>query len=156
MYFVSRQQYWPDGKLCVEVVSGGLDYANPDMLGAKYPRLGEGKEYIDPVEAVEAAITICKQWRVDTHSRKPYVGVGSTMGFTLPFDEGTFRDARAWAKKARERLSKCDCCGEILPKDYFWPLEYDHDIKCCSEYCCEKIQEAEYKANKKVWLAKRD
>ena len=58
---VTRQLQWPEGKRVVEVSVGGMDYVNPDALVAKYQ--GELEEYDDPIEAVEAAIDVCRRWR---------------------------------------------------------------------------------------------
>ena len=83
-YFVSRQCYWGvEDPYVVEVASGGLDYANPDMLGVKYKRLGEGKEYLDPREAVQAAIAISRAW-TETDGAPLPVAYGATGGMTMP------------------------------------------------------------------------
>jgi hypothetical protein len=98
---VTRQLQWPEGTPVVEISSGGLDFTNPDALSAKYP--GEFETYADPVEAVEAAISICRAWRQDG-KKEAKVGHGATGGMTLPFATCTFREARRWAKQRREEL----------------------------------------------------
>lgn len=95
---VTRQLQWPDGKRVVEVSIGGIDYTNPDALVPKYE--GEFVEYYDPIEAVETAIRICRKWREDGH-KDAKVGFGSTGGFTAPFEDCTFKEARGWARKLR-------------------------------------------------------
>jgi hypothetical protein len=100
-YTVTRQVQWPDGNAVVEISSGGLDYANPDALSAKYP--GEFETYDDPVDAVEAAIEICRAWRKDG-KKSAMVGYGATGGMTMPFDPCTFKEAREWARKRHEKL----------------------------------------------------
>src|SRR5438046_8051608 len=82
MFTVTRQRQWPDGDNVVEVSHGGLDYCNPDALGAKYA--GEFEEFADPRQAVETAIEIVRAWRKDSKERIA-IGVGSTNGMTLPF-----------------------------------------------------------------------
>ncbi len=132
-YFVSRQLYWPEGDLMVEIASGGLNYANADMLGTKYPHLGEGKEYTDPREAVEAALLIQRAWQ-ETTEEEVGVGMGATMGFTQPFDADTEENLRARAEKLWEKIPKCAHCGEPMGKEKFGCQdlgEYD----CCSESC---------------------
>ena len=136
MFFVSRQKYWPDGVLAVEIAGGGLDYANPDMLVPKYR--GEGKEYLSPIEAVEAAIDICRAWRQD--GARCTVRHGHTAGFTMPFDACTFKSARAWAKKTEENMDHCAQCGELLGKERYAPF-HDPDFECCSDRCCELMME---------------
>jgi len=110
MYGVTRQHYWADGQYVVEVAYGGLEYANPDALVPKYE--GEMKEYRDPRKAVEVAIAICKAWRKDG-CRKAKVAVGSTSGYTMPFEGGTFSQARKWAEEEYKALPKCPVCGKI-------------------------------------------
>src|SRR5262249_40587165 len=119
----------------VEVAAGGLDYANPDMLTEKYRHLGEGHEFDDPREAVEAAIEIARAWRRDAHTRRIGVGVGATGRFTLPFEPGSFAHARAWATEQYERLPKCGRCGGLLGRTKY-ALPYSDDV-FCSEQCAE-------------------
>jgi hypothetical protein len=148
MYTVTRQLQWPEGTAVVEISSGGIDYTNPDALVAKYP--GEFDEFENPVEAVETAITICKSWRNDG-TRKAKVGIGATGGMTMPFDTGTFRDARKWAKATYENLEKCPTCGSVVEdlKEWYQAGTYyqdcflpsDDGYKYCSESCAEKASE---------------
>jgi len=105
-YFVSRQLYWPDGEAIVEVAIGGADYCNPDMLVPKFA--GEGQEYETAIEAVEVAIGICQGWR-DSGKKEAKIAVGNTGGFTLPFEPTTFADARKWARKRDNSLSRHRC-----------------------------------------------
>lgn len=138
LYYVSRQNYWPEGELFVEIASGGLNYANADMLGTKFPHLGEGKEFNDPREAVEAALAIKNEWQKLT-DEEVNVGMGNTMGFTQPFDADTEENLRARAEAIWTKLDKCAHCGELLPAKgarYGCPDLGEYD--CCSEYCAEK------------------
>lgn len=150
-FFVSRQRYYYSGKHVVEVTSGGLDYAGADMLGIDYP--GEGKEYADPREAVEAAIEICRSWRADRKSvatktnrydaMRPSVAVGATAGMGLELEPTTFKEARAWANKHWESLPKCGHCGEPLPdkRNRYKLIDFADDTEYCSEYCADKAYE---------------
>ena len=102
-FFVSRQSYWPEGQLTVEIAGGGLDYANPDMLVEKYKHLGEGQEFDDPVEAAEAAIAVAQAWRKDAPGKKICVAYGYTGGFTMPFEPSTQKDVMAWARETKAK-----------------------------------------------------
>jgi hypothetical protein len=138
-YFVSRQNYWdrcaPEASV-VEVAIGGLDYANPDMMGVKWTHLGEGREFTNPVEAVEAAIAICEEWRKE--DSYAMVGMGATMGFTMSFDGQEYDDLRKRAQEMYDKLPKCAQCGELMGKEsYTHDLNFD-DEKFCSENCAEK------------------
>jgi len=148
MYFVSRQKYWgvePDDCHTVEIASGGRDYANPDMLVPKF--VGEGIEYVNPLEAVEAALTIAEQWKqIVPAGTTINIAHGFTAGGTLPFEgddilaPDTADGLREWAKKAMEKLPKCTQCGEILGKEKYHITD-DPDLgEFCSEYCAEKYQ----------------
>jgi hypothetical protein len=138
-YFVSRQHYWPDGNFIVEVASGGLDYANPDMLVAKYPRLGEGETYDDPREAVQAAIAVARAWRLDS-GKKIAIGTGCTMGFTMPFEASSQKAAIAWAERVYEKLPKCDGCQGLMGKEK-WSADDWSGEEFCSDRCATKAME---------------
>lgn len=106
-WFVSRQVYWPDGDMIVEVAQGGSDYANADMLVPIYD--GEGEEYNSALEAVEAAIMTRDAWRKDYkgHGDEPIeIGVGFTMGMSLPFSptDKTDDELRAWGQERDEQF----------------------------------------------------
>jgi len=139
-FFVSRQHYWPTGERCVEVAAGGRDYANPDMLVVAYGRLGEGRDYDDPRQAVAAAIGICQIWRRESGNRSIDVRVGSTGGFTVPFESGTFDEARAWAAQQYEALPKCPVCGGLMGRQRF------RDDFADEEFCSASCADADYNA----------
>jgi hypothetical protein len=142
MFTVTRQHQWPDGNFVVEVSSGGIDYCNPDALTAKYA--GEFKEFADPRIAVETAIEIVRAWRKDS-GKHISIGVGSTHGMTMPFDSGTFKEARAWAKELWEKMPKCPHCSEPMPDDKreFWCANDWDGLEYCSEQCANRALEFE-------------
>ena len=139
MYTVTRQIQWPTGEHMVEVNVGGLDYCNPDALVERYP--GEFQSFMNPVEAVETAIEICRAWRKDGE-KQAKVGVGATGGATCPFESSSFKDARRWARDILKKLPRCSECGEIMEEDQeFWyatDFEILSDEKYCSERCANK------------------
>ena len=139
-FFVSRQSYWgveeEDGTV-VEIAFGGCDFANPDMLSVKWPRLGEGQEFSDPREAVEAAIKVCDAWR-KAGCPQAKIAMGSTGGCTIPFETKEYGEARARAEVIWEKLPKCDECGEVLGKECF-----SHDL-CDDQFCSEACAETNY------------
>ena len=142
-YFVSRQCYWPEGINVVEVAIGGLDYANPDMLSPRFKTLGEGCEYLDPREAVEAAKRVLEAWRTTVPAAE--IAVGATGGFTAPFEPVTAEHAEAWAEKAYGKLPKCSECGGLLEK-----TTYHHDYSdepFCSGRCADASYQKEFVLN---------
>ena len=112
-YVVTRQRQWPDGNPMVEVSVGGMDYTNPDALSPKYP--GEMEEYDSPVEAVQVAIRICEQWRDDEPEAE--IGVGSTLGMTMPFEPITSDEAIAWAEWQWPRSPSAAGVGKCCHKN---------------------------------------
>jgi predicted RNA-binding Zn-ribbon protein involved in translation (DUF1610 family) len=140
-YFVSRQHYW-GGPHVVEVAGEGLDYAGPDMLAAKYSDLGEGKEYYDPRQAVEAALNIMQAWQVDVNQRpedQRYeiegVAVGFTHGMISQLEPVDPETARQWAYKAYEGLPKCTFCGLLIESEEYHDTEGNLFER---EYCFEE------------------
>lgn len=137
MYFVSRQCYWgvdPEEQNVVEIASGGHDYANPDMLVPKYT--GEGQDYLDPVEAVEAALRIAEEWKFDSPKLSIGIAHGFTGGNTMPFEPDEVEQLKDWAKKAQEELPRCDRCGAVRKETF--TLVHDPDRgQFCSDYCAE-------------------
>lgn len=138
IFFVSRQCYWPEGKLVVEIACGGLDYANPDMMVPKFRAQGEGEEYQDPREAVEAALQIRRAWaKAEGKNIRSFpIAYGSTGGVSLPFDPCTQKEAEAWAERLYQKLPKCDECGGLLGKET-WTDDFG-ELTFCREYCAEK------------------
>jgi hypothetical protein len=150
MFTVTRQCQWPDGNNVVEVSSGGIDYCNPDALGAKYP--GEFQEFKNPIEAVETAIGIVRAWRKDSGKRIS-IGVGSTHGMTMPFDSGTFKDARLWAKEVYAKLEKCPHCNELIQDEKWRANDWD-GLEYCSETCATR--EAEFEAEQNALIEQEE
>ncbi len=157
-WFVSRQRNWPDGDLVVEIAAGGLDYSNPGMLVSKYS--GEGQEYTDPREAVEAAIKIATAWRKDAPKEEIGIAHGSTGGWTMPFEgepltDETFKELREWADAAWESQPKCDVCGGLREETY--TLTEDPEAgHFCSENCADKQQRFLAEENVKFTVGELD
>lgn len=147
-FYVSRQVHWPDGDHMVEIAQGGLDYSNPGMLTphrALKP-LGEGREYVDPVEAVEAAIAVRKGWielLTASGNEVPEVGLGMgfTGGNTMPFSDTTEETLLKRAEELRDKLPKCSRCGDLLGSPHFTLPDDPFDDKFCSPECAEREAE---------------
>ena len=133
-YTVTRQIQWPEGAPMVEVSVGGLDYTNPDALSPKYP--GEFETFDDPEEAAQAALNILALWHADGQP-EAQMAYGATGGMTMPFDPCTEEELREWARKTKERLTKCARCSAVLGKTRYRHLHLPDDL-FCSEYCAEE------------------
>lgn len=152
-FFVSRQRYWgvdEDEGTVVEVAQGGLDYANPGMMGVHFSHLGEGQEFTNPKEAVEAAIRVCDAWRA-LGEQNAKVSFGFTGGNSLPFEPKSYDDLRQKAEELYEKLPKCSECSELLGKE-----TYTHDLNCgdeefCSENCADKAYRSSVLSDLHMW-----
>jgi len=135
VFFVSRQHYFNQNLNAVEIAFPSIDYSSPDMLVANYA--GEGEEYKDPRDAVEAALRIRDEWKKDS-GEEIIVTAGSFNG--MEGEEETDEDLRAWAEKQYASMPKCAVCGEIIDPDehYINPDSEWNEEKFCSEQHAER------------------
>jgi hypothetical protein len=138
IWHVSRQSYYYSRLQIVEIAAGGIDMSGADTLCSAYQTLGEGKDFKDPQEAVEAAIAIARAWRKNEPGKRIVIGHGCTGGMGMELEPCTIPGARKWAEEAYEKLSKCDRCGKILPENYY--TDDFGESKFCSDRCWEKEQ----------------
>jgi len=134
-YVVTRQMQWPDGKYVVELSEGGIDYTNPDALANKYK--GEFEGFDNPVEAAETAIEIMNTWKKDMPDEEVFLGYGYTGGMTMPFDDCTEEELKAWAQKTYDAIPDCEECGNKITGESWNLGEYGDTVKFCSEDCAE-------------------
>ena len=143
MKTVTRQVNTYDGTWVVEISDGGIDYCNPGALSPKYP--GEFVEYDNPIEAVEAAISIAKAWQKDCPDKKILIDTGATGGCVMFFDgqeqnEKTFAALRKWAEGLLDAMPRCAQCGETIFGHPITLTDYE-DLKFCDEQCAERFWE---------------
>jgi len=146
-YVVTRQAYYYQRGLWVEVAAGGFDYSGPDMLVEKFKHLGEGQEFRSPVDAAAAAVAIAKAWRESEHVVVHLTAKGEVAGYFGAEGEAmSSRQVQRWAKKEYAHLDKCARCGEILPSKkshpgrYYLP-EYEDEGEFCSQHCSDLVFE---------------
>lgn len=137
-FFVSRQHEWGTWEHVVEVVYPTYEHASSDMLTVRFGRLGEGVEFADPRDAVEAAIAIRKAW----HKTNPHFAIelrfGVTLGGMFATENTSAKDARERAEKCWEALPKCSRCDDLLPKEWVYVPDFCDDQKFCSQFCCDE------------------
>jgi len=141
-YTITRQLQWPDGTKIVEISEGGLDYTNPDALCSKYS--GEFQEFVDPIEAVEAAINIYESWKNDDQEEDICIGYGCTLGYTMPFEASEVEEIKHWAEEEHKKIPTCSNCGELINPDIDYIVD-EWDNPFCSEQCIERAIEKEEK-----------
>lgn len=145
MFYVSRQSnYYDDGAYSVEVARR-LDCSGPGTLVARYAQLGEGDEYDNPHDAVEAAIAISRAWRGEIGRAsvpfRCFTIAGNAFVYSTVKDAMTIPELRAWARGEWDALKKCDRCGDPIMGET-WRLVEDPDIgDFCSENCCDRAME---------------
>lgn len=143
--YVSRQRHWPDGDLTVEIVKGGLNYANPGHLEIKWSSIGEGEEFTDPREAVQAAINIANEWRKIEKENEIEITFGSTGGMSIPLPAYSDEELIKIAEEEYEKLPKCAKCGELFENEKY-RLEFSGD-EFCTEYCTESFDSENLELN---------
>jgi len=137
-YVVSRQApYYQAPLLSVEIAAGGYDYCGADMLGAKYPELGEGRVYDDPRAAAKAAIQILEQWQKDEPGKQIVIAHGYTHGLFTELPESTVEEAILWAEAEWEDITRCDRCGDPVPKNWWHAEELLGEEIFCSDRCSQ-------------------
>jgi hypothetical protein len=140
MYTITRQIQWPDGMHIVEISDGGLDYCNPDASSRKYE--GEFQEFVDPIEAMEIAISIFESWKKDEPEEDISIGYGCTLGYAMPFEPSQITEIQQWAKKEYKKIQVCRNCGELIDPDTDYIID-ESDNPFCSEQCMERAMEKE-------------
>jgi hypothetical protein len=120
---------------------------------ARYRRLGDGQEFVDPRDAADAALALRAQWAHDI-GKKVALSFGDA---DIGWSKSTRKDVLAWAEKAFERADKCAECGKPLGKERWRPTEWAEDDEFCSEYCADKAysafmreQESEFEPNARL------
>jgi hypothetical protein len=134
-YFVSRQMYWPAGLHVVEVAVGGPGAAGVDMIAPRWPRLGEGKEYVDPRVSVEAARLILEAW---TDLLRPNAGVAEVRCGTPKELDSPCPDPKAWGAAEYARHPVCTLCHIPLKGEKLTHLYGDQADLFCSQACVDE------------------
>jgi hypothetical protein len=136
-WFVSRQHYFYQDILVVEIAYPSIDYSSPDMLVSKYA--GEGKSYDNPIEALNVAISIMEAWKLDN----PEEEIGITYGSFNGYEGETYdnlEELKQLIQKEYDSLPKCSYCNELIDgEEYFVNDDSQfNEEKFCSEYHAEK------------------
>jgi len=126
-----------EGTPFVNINYKGYDEAPPDCLGGIYEGVGE---YLDPLEAVEAAISIVRRWSEDI-GEEVLISYATLDGIPLcpkELDDEVIEAMKKWAKRLYDKLEKCARCGCILDKnEYYTHYSLEPDTKYCSQTCAE-------------------
>lgn len=152
-FFVSRQRYYDGsssaatGPLVVEIAVGGSKKATKEMLAARFD--GEGKNLKYPIDAVNIAERIYKQWNLayaDEHKRLCILDPSFKEGRKFyEFNKRGLEEARKWAEITLENMQKCGGCNKPLGnlKNPLSINEFANKL-FCSEYCLSKSYRDKY------------
>lgn len=132
--FTSRQRCFEDNRLYIELACGGPKKAGADILPFKY---GEGKNLVDPRDALKIAIDVYKAWDLQYwDERKSLKIIDGSKVMIYECDAKGFAAASKWAEKAAAAMDKCGNCQKLIGTTST-PIDSD-DIPnrvWCSEMC---------------------
>ena len=137
---LSRQRYASDNCLYIEIAIGSKN-TSKDILPVRYNKQGEGKNLVDPRDAVRLSKDILKRWNLDyqdENKKLAIVGLTDKDGKPIRavFDfEKDFSAVERWAETTFQSMSKCNSCQRPMSK----AVPYEHsDLQgksFCSEVC---------------------
>jgi len=130
---VTVQHRWEDTEPVVALAVGGWDCVGPGLLtGGVIVR-----ETVDPVEAVEAALTAAAErgLAVDLETALTYGDWPDATAAGTGWDPQTLRaQAAIWA----DCQPRCGHCGEISAVTECWDPEWSWEGYYCSDSCAER------------------
>lgn len=133
MFFVSRQRVYPQKFLAIEITTNGKKAAGEDILPFNFD--GEGKNLIDPRDAVRVAARIYKQWVANRHpDENIFLILKQDKPIILEFSAKSIKYAENWAEKMYNSLPKCGSCNRIVKIKKSCSMKV-LDGYYCSEYC---------------------
>lgn len=144
--YISRQRDFKSNQLYVELAVGGPNKAGPDKLTVRYEALGEGKNLVDPRDAITVAERLYKQWELDYHDEKKKLRIVNLKDKTtnlpvwLEFEFNTkgLADARKWANNTYDSMQKCAHCNKAMGNKTPYQLDDLPNQVFDSEYCLSK------------------
>ena len=111
-YYVSRQNYWDEQRLVVEISVGGSKAATKDILPAKYDPF-ECKNLKYPNDALNVAKRIYKKWKFTADS-DIYLSIVDKDNKTILSFEKDWKSAENWAQKIMKTLERCKNCDKAI------------------------------------------
>jgi hypothetical protein len=132
-FFVSRQRcYDLQKQLAIEIADGSKS-AGKDILPFKFK--GEGKNFLDPRDAVRNVLNIYKQWTgVGGTDEIVELHINHENGGKFFFDKKGIDYLNKWAEKMFSTLDKCGSCSGLLGKKAGINID-GLSGKFCDEYC---------------------
>lgn len=118
-FYISRQRYYDDNRLAVEIAIDGIKYAGKDILPVKHA--GENKNLVSPIDAVNIAIRIVEDWDLvfwDDSKAITLVNADDKGGriYYDPHNKKDMAMLQQWAAKTLANMKKCCNCQKPLGK----------------------------------------
>jgi hypothetical protein len=116
-FFISRQRYYDDNVLAVEIACEGSKHAGEDILPFKFA--GEDKNLVSPVDAVNVAVRIIGEWNLSYFDERKFIALVNSDGkggklYFDPFSKKDIANLERWGQQEFARLPKCDNCGRCI------------------------------------------
>jgi hypothetical protein len=143
---LSRQRYAHNNCLYVEIAVGSKN-TSEDILPVRYAKYGEGKNLVDPRDAVRLAQSIHQRWNLDYQDETKKLSIvglankeGKAVRHVFNFDAKDMAQVQAWAETTFKQMEKCSSCQRPIGSARK-PIESaDLPAKCfCSEVCYANI-----------------
>ena len=114
-YMISRQRDYESDTLFVEVAVGGPAKAGKDILTIRYENNCEGKNLVDPRDAIRCAEDIFKKWDRDYGDEKKRLRiVGLETPLIFDFTTKGIAAAKIWADRIYGSMEKCGYCNKPM------------------------------------------
>lgn len=144
-FAITRQRYYEDNQLAVEINCGGKLKAGPDVLPTKF--YGEGKNLLSPIDALNISIQIVKDWDNTYFDEPKMIAVVSSEGKKLyfnPRDKNQILSLQRWAEKTLKDMKSCDHCGRLISKSKFIETSDLPNRSFCQEICASNTYRVIY------------
>jgi hypothetical protein len=141
--FISRQRYYEDNQLALEIANGGSKFAGKDILPKLFNK--ENGNYISPVDAVNIAIDIINQWDIKYHDENKKIALvnGDGKGTKVYFDPHSKKDIERlerWAQMTFKNMAKCcNCQRPIGNMNKAYETQDLPNRVACSDQCLATV-----------------
>jgi hypothetical protein len=142
-FFTSRQRYYEDNQLVVEISCGGKKYAGKDILPAKF--LGEQKNLLSPIDAVNVAIRILDEWNNSYWDERKLISLVNhdgkgTKTYFGPHNKKDLEKLERWAQSTFKSMAKCCSCQKPIGNmNKAYETQDLPNRVACSETCLANI-----------------
>ena len=141
--YVSRQRYYDDNQLAVEIANGGSKFAGKDILPIKFA--GEGKNLVSPIDAMNVSLRIIEEWNNAYWDEKKLLSIVNadgkgTKSYIDPHSKKDLEKLERWAQSTYKNMAKCCACQKpISNMNKAYETEDLPNRVACSEICLSNI-----------------